>query len=134
MKSTQSTSACTCILALIPNIFLQHIYSSTGDGIQPDVYTIHSDISLWGPVDPKIFYPARFRTKRHPMAWLPFGAGPRTCVGIKLALTEIKIVLINLLRLYRIQLKFDNDQPLNIKESFVLIPNELHIHLYQRCA
>jgi len=68
------------------------------------------------------------------MAWLPFGAGPRTCVGIKLALTEIKIVLINLLRLYRIQLKFDNDQPLNIKESFVLIPNELHIHLYQRCA
>jgi thromboxane-A synthase len=106
--------------------------SSLGDGIQPDVYTIHHDIRLWGPVDPEKFYPDRFRTKRHPMAWLPFGAGPRTCVGIKLALLEIKLVLIALLRLYQIELESDNDKPLIIKESFVLAPNELRIRLKQR--
>lgn len=38
-----------------------------------DVLSIHYDPLWWGPVDPKIFYPERFLTERHPAAWLPFG-------------------------------------------------------------
>lgn len=66
------------------------------------------------------------------MAWLPFGAGPRTCVGVKLALIEIKLALIALLRLYQVRLASADDQSLNIKESFVLTPKDLHIRLEQR--
>ena len=56
----------------IPNIGT--IPAGTRVGI--DMYTLHFDPDLWGPVDPHTFYPERFESKRHPMAWIAFGAGP----------------------------------------------------------
>jgi cytochrome P450 len=38
-----------------------------GTRIAIDMYTLHFDPDLWGPVDPYIFYPEGFETKRHPM-------------------------------------------------------------------
>ena len=69
-----------------------------GTRIAADMYTLHYDPDLWGPVDPQIFYPERFETKRHPMAWIPFGAGPRNCVGMRFALMELKMALVRLLK------------------------------------
>nr|APA31882.1 cytochrome p450 06345 [Brachionus plicatilis] len=62
-----------------------------------DVLSVHGDPDLWGPVDPGVFYPERHETKRHPLAFLGFGAGPRNCIGMKFALIELKIALIKLI-------------------------------------
>ncbi|CAF5065517.1 unnamed protein product, partial [Rotaria sp. Silwood1] len=70
----------------------QHI--SQGDIIQPDIYSIHYSSELWGPYDPHEFYPDRHRdNNRSPMAFMAFGNGPRSCVGMRFALLEIKLVL-----------------------------------------
>ncbi|CAF1410920.1 unnamed protein product, partial [Rotaria sordida] len=61
---------------IIGNIFL---FLVAGTIVQPDVYSIHYDADLWGPVDPYKFHPERHAVKRHPLAYLPFGAGPRNC-------------------------------------------------------
>ncbi|CAF1333431.1 unnamed protein product [Didymodactylos carnosus] len=45
--------------------------------VQPDVYSIHYDQELWGPQDVNNFCPERHLTKRHPLAFLAFGVGPR---------------------------------------------------------
>ncbi|CAF1346256.1 unnamed protein product, partial [Rotaria sordida] len=47
-----------------------------GTLITIDMYNLHYNPDLWGPLDPHEFHPERFATKRHPMAWIPFGAGP----------------------------------------------------------
>ncbi|CAF1280785.1 unnamed protein product [Rotaria magnacalcarata] len=52
-----------------------------GSIIQPDIFSIHYDPDLWGPEDPNLFIPERHLVKRHPIAWMPFGVGPRNCVG-----------------------------------------------------
>lgn len=50
--------------------------------------------------DPERFLPER-EAKRHRLAFVPFGAGPRACIGAQFAMTEAVLVLATLARRYR---------------------------------
>jgi cytochrome P450 len=52
--------------------------------------------------DPARFLPGAPTPERY--AYMPFGAGPRICVGAQFALTEATLVLARLLRAFRIEL------------------------------
>ncbi|CAF3817265.1 unnamed protein product [Rotaria sp. Silwood1] len=81
---------------------VQGIKIEKGTLVHADIYSIHYDRDLWGPEDPYVFFPERHETKRHPMAYLPFGAGPRQCIGMRFALIEMKMLLVRMLRKYSI--------------------------------
>ena len=56
--------------------------------------------------DPDRFDPGRFLPGAAPSsryAYMPFGAGPRICVGAQFALTEAVIVLARLMRSFRLE-------------------------------
>ncbi|GFV14807.1 hypothetical protein TNCV_4304361, partial [Trichonephila clavipes] len=57
--------------------------------------------------NPDVFDPDRFtveeRTKRDPYAYLPFGAGPRNCIGMRFALMEIKVCLVYIVANFKLQ-------------------------------
>lgn len=75
-----------------------------GTNVQIPVWQIHHDRNLWP--DPYRFDPDRFdselKKSHHPMAWIPFGTGPRGCLGIRFAMVEAKIALVKLLQKYRL--------------------------------
>lgn len=54
--------------------------------------------------DPEAFIPERFAADacaaRHPFAYIPFGAGPRQCVGAQLAMLEGKLIVARVARRY----------------------------------
>jgi cytochrome P450 len=45
-------------------------------------------------------FTAEEKAKRPQLAHMPFGFGPRSCIGMRLALLEAKIALIELLKRY----------------------------------
>jgi cytochrome P450 len=64
--------------------------------IHISTYTLHRDPDQF--TDPEKFLPERFfpeNRTHHPYAYLPFGAGPRNCLGMRLALMEAKLALMN---------------------------------------
>ena len=43
------------------------------------------------------------REKMHTMSWIPFGAGPRKCIGYRFATMEITVVMVRMLQRFRIE-------------------------------
>ena len=76
--------------------------------ISPWVTHRHPD--LWD--EPERFDPGRFceerSTGRPPLAYIPFGAGPRFCVGAHFAMAEARTILPMVLRRWRLRLVPDH--------------------------
>lgn len=51
--------------------------------------------------DPERFSPERAEHQKHPGCWIPFGSGPHTCLGMRFAYLEAKIILFILLQNYQ---------------------------------
>ncbi|XP_072396671.1 cytochrome P450 9e2-like [Diabrotica undecimpunctata] len=75
-----------------------------GMSIWMPVYPIHRDPKYYP--DPDKFDPERFneqnKSKINPYTYLPFGLGPRNCIGSRFALLEIKAVFFYLLKDFQI--------------------------------
>ena len=71
-----------------------------GASIYLPIYALHRHESAWPR--PDLFDPDRFLPEqaqaRHRFAYLPFGAGPRVCMGTTLAMTEAVALLAVMLR------------------------------------
>jgi cytochrome P450 len=69
-------------------------------------YVTHRNPDLWR--DPERFDPERFApdraAARHRFAYLPFGGGPRICIGQGFAMTEALIILASVAQRYRFSL------------------------------
>ena len=71
-------------------------------GVVP--YALHRNPEFWP--DPERFDPDRFQPNRaegrHPYSYLPFAAGPRTCIGAGMAMLEVQLVLAQVLQRFKI--------------------------------
>ncbi|KAI9117504.1 hypothetical protein K1719_011670 [Acacia pycnantha] len=72
------------------------------------ILAVHHDQSIWGN-DVNEFNPGRFsegvaRAAKHPMAFIPFGLGVRTCIGQNLALLQAKLALAIILQRFSFRL------------------------------
>lgn len=77
-----------------------------GTRLMISFFLTHHDPRLWP--DPECFNPSRFTgdAKQAPYTYVPFGGGPRLCIGAAYAQMEVKLVLARLLQ------KFTFSEPL----------------------
>jgi cytochrome P450 len=69
-----------------------------GERLFYSIYLTHRDPQIWE--NPENFCPERFAhgSNTAPFSYLPFGGGPRVCIGAAFGQTEARIVLAQLLR------------------------------------
>lgn len=70
------------------------------------IYTLHRHPSFWK--NPEAFEPERFLPEnsagRHRFVYVPFGAGPRQCIGNTFGLMEASLIIAGITRRYHLQL------------------------------
>ncbi|KAK2841991.1 hypothetical protein Q5P01_012191 [Channa striata] len=96
---------------------------------------LHYDPEHWP--EPERFIPERFtaeaKASRHPFVYLPFGAGPRNCVGMRLAQLEIKMALVHLFCRFNVVACSETKVPLELKSSSTLGPkNGIFVKITRR--
>lgn len=73
-----------------------------GERLMLSIYLTHRDPGQWA--DPHSFDPDRFMGEVRPATgyrYIPFGGGPRNCIGAGFGMLEAKLVLARLIQLYR---------------------------------
>jgi cytochrome P450 len=94
-----------------------------GNIIEIPVYAIHYDPENYP--NPQEFIPERFmpenRSNIKPYTYLPFGTGPRNCIGMRFALLEAKLALVNIIYKYRFFKTPNTDIPLQMAKGLHLI-------------
>ena len=74
----------------------------TGDTVMIPIYALHRHEMLWD--NPNAFVPERWMgEKPDRYAYLPFGDGPRICIGMSFAMQEAVIILATLLARFRFE-------------------------------
>ena len=87
------------------------------------IHSIHRDPTIWP--NPEKYDPDRFapevKRSRDPYLYLPFGTGPRNCIGLRFAQMEMKLMLARILKKYSLELAADTVIPPRVRQNITLV-------------
>ena len=87
-------------------------------------WVLHRHQAIWD--EPDRFEPDRFSPEnsagRDRFAWLPFGGGPRICIGAALALTEASLILATVAQRFRFG--YVEEQQIDLRARITLRPRD----------
>uniref|UniRef100_UPI0037E8D2E6 cytochrome P450 3A40-like n=1 Tax=Semicossyphus pulcher TaxID=241346 RepID=UPI0037E8D2E6 len=108
-----------------------------GTTIMIPVYPLQRDPALWP--EPDTFKPERFSKENKdnidPYAFLPFGAGPRNCIGMRFALLMMKLVIVEILQDFSFVTCKETEIPLELGvDGFTTPKNPIKLKLEPRAT
>ncbi|KAM3871736.1 cytochrome P450 3A30-like [Diretmus argenteus] len=106
-----------------------------GTAIMIPVYVLHHEPTLWP--EPEAFRPERFSKENKdnidPYAYLPFGAGPRNCIGMRFAVLMMKLAIVEILQNFSFATCKETDIPMELgTDGFTTPKNPIKLKLVPR--
>ncbi|XP_024115352.1 cytochrome P450 3A40 [Oryzias melastigma] len=98
-------------------------------------WPIHRDPEIWP--EPEEFKPERFskenKEKIDPYTYMPFGVGPRNCIGMRFALVSMKLALVEILQKYSFTVCKETEIPVELDIQGLIAPKRaIHLKLVPR--
>nr|WDY85976.1 cytochrome P450 6DF3 [Pagiophloeus tsushimanus] len=102
-----------------------------GTAVQIPAWGIHMDPEYYP--NPEVFDPERFseeeKSKRPDFTHIPFGEGPRVCIGARFGMLQAKVGLVGLIKDHRFSLPPEAPRKLSFKPSMSLLNSSQDIWL-----
>lgn len=93
--------------------------------MMPNV-VLHRDSAIWP--EPEEFRPERFSKENkdsiNPYIYMPFGAGPRNCIGMRFALMNVKLAVIKVLQNFSFKPCKETQIPLKVRSEGLIQPQK----------
>ncbi|XP_051017134.1 cytochrome P450 3A9-like isoform X1 [Acomys russatus] len=87
------------------DVEINGVFIPKGTIVMVPTFALHKDPNCWP--EPEEFCPERFSKKNqdsiNPYTYLPFGNGPRNCIGMRFALMNMKVALVRILQNFSFQ-------------------------------
>ncbi|XP_062290346.1 cytochrome P450 3A40-like [Scomber scombrus] len=87
-------------------------------------WPLHRDPDVWP--EPEEFKPERFSKENKetidPYTYMPFGAGPRNCIGMRFALVMMKLAMVEILQRFSFRVCKETEVPLEMDVQGLLAP------------
>uniref|UniRef100_A0A8C4LH20 Cytochrome P450 3A n=1 Tax=Equus asinus asinus TaxID=83772 RepID=A0A8C4LH20_EQUAS len=108
------------------DVEINGVFIPKGTVVMVPTFALHKHPEFWP--EPEEFRPERFSKENkdsiNPYIYLPFGAGPRNCIGMRFALMNMKLALVRMLQNFSFKPCKETQIPLKLGNQGLLQPQK----------
>ncbi|XP_057551880.1 cytochrome P450 3A24 [Hippopotamus amphibius kiboko] len=108
------------------DVEIHGVFIPKGTAVTVPIFVLHKDPELWP--EPEEFRPERFSKKNkdsiNPYTYLPFGTGPRNCLGMRFAIMNMKLAVVRVLQTFSFKPCKETQIPLKLNTQGILQPEK----------
>uniref|UniRef100_A0A673UFP1 unspecific monooxygenase n=1 Tax=Suricata suricatta TaxID=37032 RepID=A0A673UFP1_SURSU len=108
------------------DVEISGVFIPKGTLVMVPTFILHRDLDLWP--EPEEFHPERFSKKNkdsiNPYIYLPFGTGPRNCIGMRFAIMNMKLAVVRLLQNFSFKPCKETQIPLKLSAQGFILPEK----------
>ncbi|XP_046522986.1 cytochrome P450 3A12-like [Equus quagga] len=108
------------------DVEINGVFIPKGTTVMMPIFVLHQHPEFWS--EPEEFRPERFSKKNkdsiNPYTYLPFGTGPRNCIGMRFAIVNIKLAVVRVLQNFSFKPCKETQIPLKLVSQGLIRPEK----------
>uniref|UniRef100_A0A8C4LKD7 unspecific monooxygenase n=1 Tax=Equus asinus TaxID=9793 RepID=A0A8C4LKD7_EQUAS len=108
------------------DVEINGVFIPKGTTVMMPIFVLHQHPEFWP--EPEEFRPERFSKKNkdsiNPYTYLPFGTGPRNCIGMRFAIVNIKLAVVRVLQNFSFKPCKETQIPLKLVSQGLIRPEK----------